>query len=70
MLHWNAFDGTEVDILWDSTDLDCPELKSDLKETESTGEIDSEQIYLLNLNVPFCIYLFLLIKIIFVFECW
>lgn len=65
----NALEGTEVDILWGSIDLDCNELKSVLEEsvglkceTESTDEKDCEEIHLLNLNFPFCIYLFLLIK--------
>jgi hypothetical protein len=32
----NALDGTE-DILWDSFDLDCPDLKSDLEESVDSG---------------------------------
>jgi hypothetical protein len=45
------------DVLWDTSDLDCPHLKSDLEEpvnskceTECTSEEDSEQINLLNLK--------------------
>jgi hypothetical protein len=33
----NALDGTEDYILWDNSDLDCPDLKSDLEES-----VDSE----------------------------
>jgi hypothetical protein len=45
----NSLDGTENYILWDSSDLDCPDLKSGLEEsvdseceTECTSEEDSE----------------------------
>jgi hypothetical protein len=33
----NTLDGTEDDILWDNSDLDCHDLKSDLEES-----VDSE----------------------------
>jgi hypothetical protein len=29
----NALDGTEDDFLWHGSDLDCPDLKSDLEES-------------------------------------
>jgi hypothetical protein len=52
-----ALNGTEDDILRDNSDLDCPDLKSDLEqsvdsdcETGCTSEEDSEQINLFNLN--------------------
>jgi hypothetical protein len=71
----NALDGTQVGILWGNTDLHCPELKSYLEdyvdskcEAGSTDEEDSEHIHLHNLNFPFFIDLYLLIKIIFLFE--
>jgi hypothetical protein len=45
----NALDGTEDDILWENSDLDCTDLKSDLEEsvdseceTGCTSEEDSE----------------------------
>jgi hypothetical protein len=44
MLHGiNLVDGTVYDILWDISDLNCPDLKGDLKDValDTSGE-DSE----------------------------
>jgi hypothetical protein len=45
----NALDGTEVNILWGNSDLDCPDLESDLGksvdskcETGGTNEEDND----------------------------
>jgi hypothetical protein len=45
----NAPDGTEDGVIWDSSDHDCPDLKSDLEESVHsecepgcTSEEDSE----------------------------
>jgi hypothetical protein len=61
----NAPNGTEDDMLWDSCDLDCPDLKGDLEEsvhseceTGCSSEEDSEQTHLFNLNFQFCVDLF------------
>jgi hypothetical protein len=65
----NAFNGTEDGILWDSSDLDCLDLKSDLEkyvdsqcDTGCTSEEHSEQTNLFNLNFQFCVDLYLLMQ--------
>jgi hypothetical protein len=58
----NVLDGAEDGVLWDDSDLDCPDLKGGVEEsvdleseTEGIGEVDGEWIHLFNLDFQFCI---------------
>jgi hypothetical protein len=70
----NALVGTEDDIFWESFHHGYPDLKSDLDEsaeseceTGCTNEEVSEQINRLNLNLQFCVDLYLFIQRTFIF---